>query len=319
MIKVKFRLAVLFVLVLTGSVLALGGGGSWPYNGVESIPPGHVFGGIGVADATGVVYFRTEGNQSTDIAVVKARKLGPTGAVLWETSIAGSGVTGGPSVFFTDYNTRPAVLTSDGKMVVVYSDKRKDPNNNDLKSGTTEIYATKIEPLNGSVIWSTLVSSPDAVNTDASVAADNNGGVYISYEDQSGNKDIFIQHLDVNGALGISYQNGLRVSNSANYHDSNCTVEDGLGNAWVVWLEGAPHDGQFFIYARKVHVDGTIYMTSTSEVSALDTKKNFGLYTWNAFSPDGTGGIIIAWNQNNSIYAQSLNASGTARWNRTES
>lgn len=109
--------------------------------------------------------------------------------------------------------------------------------------------------------------------------------------------------------------NGVSVcSTGAQY--SGCLVPDGDGGAIIVWEDQRPPQYHYGIYAQRIDSLGQFLWASQGvPVCTLSYDVSLG-----SLAGDGSGGVYIVWdnqaiiNQYKNIYAQHLNAAGSALW-----
>ncbi len=179
----------------------------------------------------------------------------------------------------------------------------------------TDIYAQRVDAL-GNVLWlgtaMPVCISPNSQSYPISIP-DGSGGAIIAWLDaRSGNvPEIYAQRLNsdgyaqwtVNGAPVCTGQMGLSFS---------CMIADGVGGAIVSWNDR--RNFTYDVFAQRIGSDGTVQWT----VNGVAVCVALGHQESTALASDGAGGAIVAWqdsrNGASDIYAQSLDASGSARW-----
>lgn len=148
--------------------------------------------------------------------------------------------------------------------------------------------------------------------TEAHATSDGSGGAIIVWKyNLAGNMDLYAQRLNASGnsAWGAA---GVAISTAAGTQEVPRIITDGSGGAIIVWQDsrGAAKD----IYAQRVDASGVPQWTANGVV----VSNAAGDQTAPVVAPDGSGGAVVAWldmrNAKLEIFAQRLNASGTAQW-----
>jgi hypothetical protein len=204
--------------------------------------------------------------------------------------------------------------TSDnaGGMIIAWQDGRNNQ---------PDIYISRILP-NGSTPWGENgmpICTVAAEQKTPKVDVDGYGGAFVVWVDsRNGPSDIYYQHVNGNGDILLE-QNGLPMCTASNNQNEVRIVYDGYYGAICVWDDYRAGGVELDIYAQKILPDGSLAWTVNGE---LVCGAPFGQEEVRLTS-DLRGGAIIAWEdtrQSNGnrlmadIYAQRLDASGTARW-----
>ncbi len=206
------------------------------------------------------------------------RAEGSAGALQWGTS----GVT------ITD------ILTSDQEYPYIASDGAggtyitwEDSRN--YVSSNWDIYAQRINAT-GTPQWTAngIVIS-DATNSQRKpqIVADGGSAVFTWGDSRSGNADIYLQRVDING-ISQWATNGVAVSTAANTQNGFQNVADGSGGVVSVWQDdrGANAD----IYAQRVYVNGDLIPTFYDELAVDFGGIGKGLYHY-----DGSWTKLTSW------------------------
>ncbi len=148
--------------------------------------------------------------------------------------------------------------------------------------------------------------------TDALIIPDGSGGSIVAWQDARGStSDIYAQKLGMfpliqwagNGVTICTGQSGLILGGM---------ISDGAGGAIITWQD--KRDFYNGIFAQRIASNGTVSWTA----NGVEVCSEVNHQQAPALAPDGSGGAIIAWeddrNDNYDIYAQRLNASGAAQW-----
>ena len=181
-------------------------------------------------------------------------------------------------------------------------------------------------PLVALATWSTssTVNNPICTAADdqeyAEVISDGAGGAIIVWHDYRGTTiDIYAQRVDSSGNT-LWADNGTAISTEnstvSSHQEEPRLVSDGAGGAIIVWNDKRGVDDG--IYAQRVDASGSANWTDNGTAICTEDKDQWGA----KLLSDGAGGAIIAWidsrytvvSDNDSIYAQLVNASGIAQW-----
>jgi len=194
----------------------------------------------------------------------------------------------------------------------------------DGRAGQNDVYAQRVTSA-GTVAWA--ANGVAIANTTGSELASvlervNNTHVMIGWRDDRNNtmfstgQDYFVNLLSlVDGSKTWTVDYELVRAN--NTQSNLRLLADGSGNAYAVWQDPRVATTNSDIFVQKINNNGTGAWT------------NYGVNltpsaTFNQSNPqlisDGAGGIIIAWDDNRTaaadqaIYAQRIDATGTALW-----
>jgi len=159
------------------------------------------------------------------------------------------------------------------------------------------------------------VSAAANAQINPTIVSDGAGGAIIAWQDYRGgtNLDIYAQRVDGSGTP-LWTVDGVAVCTAANSQYSPVMVSDGAGGAILTWYDkrnGADYD----IYAQRVNASGVSLWTANGVALCTAASDQFA----STIVTDGTGGAIVTWEDfrssaNYDIYAQRVNASGTALW-----
>lgn len=165
------------------------------------------------------------------------------------------------------------------------------------------------------------VCTAPAVQRNPGVVSDGSGGAVIFWVDRrAGGRDVYAQRVTADGRIAPGWPtDGVFLSGRIGEFAPPAGIPDGTGGAIVVWeddrhAQTSLHD----IYAQRVTGDGTIApgwpRDGLPVCSAIDDQRVPQLI------PDGTGGAIIAWQDNRNdpggpfpspdIYAQRVTGAG---------
>ncbi len=206
-------------------------------------------------------------------------------------------------------------IASDGNggAIIVWGDARNGGNNNE------DLYAQRVNAA-GAVQW---VASGKAVihasgfqGGSMQIASDGSGGAIIAWEDQrSGTTvEIYTQKLNASGAR-LWDTTGVLVNSVTGGSLYPQLISD-AGAAIICWVDRRSGTTGWDIYAQKVSAGGVVqWAVNGVPICAAASNQDSPQLT-----SDGNGGAIITWNElgtgipDPNIYAQRVNASGTAQW-----
>ncbi len=189
----------------------------------------------------------------------------------------------------------------------------------DFGSGTNyDIFAQRVTAAgtilgapNGSVVC--LAANDQAAPT---IAPDGAGGAYVAWTDARPGSfltsDVYAQHL--NGAMSYQWTNGgIGVSQLTGPQGEPKAISDGAGGVILAWDDLSAGDSR--ILAGRYGADGV----GLYENRLVCT--NPGPQGFPQLVSDGSQGAIFFWDDyrsgNDDVYAQRLNATGTALWTAT--
>jgi hypothetical protein len=203
-----------------------------------------------------------------------------------------------------------------GGVILAWTDDR-----NAALQDLADIYAQRIDS-SGNVRWATngvVVSNAKNLQEYPQIVADGSGGAVIAWQDFRDSTEFrgYAQKLDSSGVAKWT-ANGVPLSATTNAVNALFMTTDGAGGGICSWEEsrGTGISGSDNIYAQRIGSNGTVQW---GDSGANVCTNNFPQENPSVAS-DGSGGAIIAWedNRNNGanqdIYAQRMNASGTAQW-----
>ena len=147
----------------------------------------------------------------------------------------------------------------------------------------------------------------------AQITSDDKGGAIIVWEDQrSGTSDIYAQRINSEGTVQWTLD-GVAVCNAANTQFNAQLIKDGSGGAIITWEDWRNGNNQD-IYAQKIDSNGTVLWN----INGVGVCVASAVQWYPQLTTDGNGGAIITWedyrNGNGDIYAQRIEANGTALW-----
>ena len=184
----------------------------------------------------------------------------------------------------------------------------------DLRFGNQDIFIQRISAA-GVPLWTAngvTLCSLSGDQTAPVIIADGSGGAIVEWGDQrAGNVDLYAQRINSAGIPQWT-ANGAAVCTAAGSQIDISLVSDGAGGACFVWSDNRTGTGD--IYAQRINAAGTALWTSQGVPVCTATFTQ----AQTAAAGDGAGGVVLAWADARSgaadIYAQRLNAAGTAQW-----
>jgi len=146
------------------------------------------------------------------------------------------------------------------------------------------------------------------------IAPDDNGGIYVAWQDEiaADTYNIYLQHLDAAGTA-LAASGGMVICSAAHKQLKVKIISDGSNGAILVWYD--QRDGTSTdLYAQRVDENNLVQWTASGVpvAAAPDIQNGHVLVS------DGNGGAIIAWqdtrNGNRDIYAQRILSNGINSW-----
>ena len=151
------------------------------------------------------------------------------------------------------------------------------------------------------------------------VDTDGNGGIWVGWSDtrDSGNPDIYLQHVDTEGNLMASAYDGIPIAIVSDYQEAVKLAPDGNGGVFMVWRDKRNYGSSLEdLYMQHVNSLGNPTFTTNGVplVSRPYTQEGARIVY------DGMGGAIIIWEDyrsgalTNDIYAQRIDMQGNLLW-----
>jgi hypothetical protein len=276
-----------------------GGNALWPADGVAicTSPDDQYHLAITSDGMGGAIIAWQDGDSECDIM---AQRIDATGDTLW----AGNGIT----VCDVQQCQSDPQIISDGASgaIVTWVDGRV--------LHTTDIYAQRIDAAGGT-LWTpggVAICTAGNNQTDPHLVTDGSSGAIISWPDKRaiGDWDIYAQRIDEWGSVQWTVD-GVAICSASLSQDYSRLVSDNLGGAIISWQDNRA--GVKDIYAQRISGGGVIYWTVDGEAicAASGNQANPEIVS------DGASGAIITWidyRTENDIYAQRINAAGSAQW-----
>jgi hypothetical protein len=239
----------------------------------------------------------------TNYADLYAQRINKEGESLWkENGVLICGASGAQSA-------PVAVDDGAGGVIVAWQDFRRS---------FADIYAQRVDK-NGNVLWEkggVAVCTALGHESFPVIAGNDADGAIIAWVDtRNGNNDIFAQQIDGNGAIRWK-ADGVPVCKKSGDQDYPVITGNGAGGVILSWWD--KRSGEYGIYAQ--HIDRTGTALWAEDGLAISVEK--GIQNNVSIVSNGTGGAILAWNDNRKdpafdVYVQQIDKEGTVEWNRT--
>jgi hypothetical protein len=231
---------------------------------------------------------------------IYAQRIDISGTVKWTVN--------GVAVCTADTTQFYPAVVSDGfgGSIIVWPDYRNAPG--------SDIYAQKLDK-NGTPLWTAdgiQVCGAAGDQSLTQITTDMAYGAIITWRDTRVGYAIYAQR--VNGLGVVQWTtDGEAICTASGTHYEPQIVSDDSHGAIVTWRDGRG-GSDTNIYAQRIDLDGLVQWTVDGEpvCTAAGPQENPQIVA------DGTGGAIIAWDDDRSlyadIYAQKIDQSGTVEW-----
>ncbi|MBI2472028.1 MAG: hypothetical protein HYV59_12430 [Planctomycetes bacterium] len=235
----------------------------------------------------------------TNYADLYAQRINKSGELQWVNNgviVCGtSGAQGAPV----------AVDDGAGGVIVTWQDFRRT---------YADIYAQRVDG-SGKILWERSgVALCNAIGHESFPVITGNGaeGAIVAWVDtRNGNNDVFAQQVDGNGAVQW-LANGVPVCTVSGNQNYPMITGDGAGGAILAWWD--MRSGDFNIYAQSIDLTGNAVWVTDGLAVCVET----GIQNCVSIGSDGSGGAIIAWNDNRvsafDVYVQWIDPKGLAKW-----
>ena len=236
---------------------------------------------------------------------VRAQRISSAGVLQW--------AAGGIAVAATSHRDWCPVIMSDGSggAVIAWSENKDD--------GTAGIRAQRVNSAGvpqwtegGSVVFA-AATAQEMFNI--VLAGDGSGGAIVGWLKDTGGSDIYAQRVDSSGTRRWA-AGGVAVCSNMYTQTHLVAVSDGAGGAVMAWHDERSQNEVWEIwdiYAQRVSAAGATLWASNGVAICHSAQ----IRTAAAIVPDGSGGAILAWNdqrtagyENEHLYAQRVNAQG---------
>jgi len=195
----------------------------------------------------------------------------------------------------------------------------------DTRSGGSNLEGVYAQRINSAGVAQWLANGVQISDTTGfqggslQIAKDGSGGAIIVWEDQrSGSSvEIYAQRVDSYGAT-LWADNGLQGIYVSGAGLSPQLIGEG-GGAIVCWVDRRTGNSDWNIYAQKISAEGQNQWISDGVPVCVKTSNQ----NTPQLASDQSGGAIITWNElgtgipDPNIYAQRINAAGSAQWDST--
>ncbi len=256
-----------------------------------------------VTDGAGGAIIAWSDNRSGNYDIY-AQRVNAAGVVQWQAN--------GIAICTAAGSQFSPVLISDnnGGAIITWIDYR-----NDVSFNNTDIFAQKINAA-GQLQWAAngvAVCTNTTNQRSTRMALFGTGAVFVWSDDRNGstNSDIYAQLINDNGSSAWT-ANGIPVCNAASYQIDPNLIANGSNAAIISWLDN--RSGNYNVYAQRIDASGIAQWTANG-VGVSITAGSKGTAR---IVSDGSSGAIISWEDTRSgasdVYAQRVNASGTAQW-----
>lgn len=189
----------------------------------------------------------------------------------------------------------------------------------DARESHFDIYAQRIDA-HGNVLW-TKDGIPICVAAEnqnrPKVISDGAGGAIITWQDMRsgiGNCDIYAQRINADGNPQWTI-NGIPICTEINAQNSPCIATDGTGGAIIIWQDFRTNYAD--LYAQRINQNGEM-LWAKNGVLVCGTS---GAQSAPIAVDDGTGGVIVAWQDFRrsyaDIYAQRVDGGGNVLWEKS--
>lgn len=206
-----------------------------------------------------------------------------------------------------------AVEDPTGGAIVVWTDFRSG-------GGDGDLYAQRVGP-DGSLLWGTLgapVCTYPTQPADCRAIADGMGGMLVAWVDRFGTSfeksDVYVQHVDQDGVIQWASR-GVPLSDTPSVDQTSVSVTaDGVGGTIAVWTDWGGNGLDPF--AQRLDASGNPLWTP----NGIPICNDAGDQHSPTIVADGTGGAIVAWQDDAPGIAQSnvragrVDPSGTLLW-----
>lgn len=164
-------------------------------------------------------------------------------------------------------------------------------------------------PVGSSAAWSddpaenTQLTDAGGAQHSPVMVSDGNDGAYIAWvDDASGNSDIYVQHVDANGDVQWA-SDGVEVIATADNETDPQLVANADGGVYVVW-EVDTQNGD--IWGQRLSAEGAKLWGFYGTGLAVGVRtQNTPRVTTPPLYPDGTRGIVVAYNRQRPSSARS--------------
>ena len=273
-----------------------------------------------------VVFEAGDDNGKSDIY---AQRINNNGQILWGTTNNAKPVC----IHAANKYIENVISDGSGGIFIAWSDYRNNTDTNDLYIQHLNSNGDPLFSLNG--IQVNHINDGDAY--EIRLCSDGSGGVIVTWTESLEDEELITFYSQIfaqkytssgtaqwgDGGLQICYAPGLRADPSI--------ISDGSGGAIISFSDSRndvpTEEGDFTnidIYAQRISSAGELLWADDG--AAVNTQPFHQIieddyYQINASVPDGTGGVILLFNDytgdndgNGNLYVQHLNAAGVMQW-----
>ena len=199
--------------------------------------------------------------------------------------------------------------SSGGGAVIAWQDRR---------NGNSDIYAQRLCGCD-TMDWSITgvpVCTANGDQLNPVIVRDSSEGAIIAWQDKrNGNYDIFVQKVNAWGEVQWT-ANGVPLCVSSFDQRNPAIVGDSAGGAIVTWEDTRGGTDLPDIYAQRIDENGVVKWGTNGIAVCVQAADQLGPQV----ICNVKGGAIVSWQDKRSgdydIYAQRINASGTALWDK---
>lgn len=257
-----------------------------------------------LADNSGAMIVWSDGRGGSANADIYAQRLNQMGTALW--TVNGASICNASSL-----QNMPQIISDGGagSAIITWEDWRN--------FSQADIYAQHIS--NGFTDWTfngVVICSESNLQHqyNTRMVADGSGGAIICWEDKrnlSLNSDLYAQRVNNSGLVQWA-SHGIAVCSTTGLQFSQQMIADASGGAIIAWEDRRTGRD---IYAQKINAAGAAQWTANGipVCNTFDTQEDPQLVA------RVSGGAIFIWTDSRNsfqqdIYAQSIDATGTALW-----
>lgn len=279
------------------------GSPQWTQNGVliGGTPGANAFDKIILSDGAGgafLVWVDLRSGQGEQD--VYAQRINASGTALWTAN--------GVPVCTAQWRQRWPSMCHDGSggLIIAWCDERGNDN---------DIYAQRLNGA-GAAQWAANgipVCTEQGGQSWPMICSDGSGGAIMAWRDGrplGSGTSVYAQRISGAGAVQWT-ANGVPVCTAPENQPITGLCEDGSGGALITWsddrnLGSTGRD----IYAQRIDASGSALWTTNGIPVCNAAGQQMSAWT----VPDGSGGMFLAWLDNNRLFAQRVSSSGTAAW-----
>lgn len=205
------------------------------------------------------------------------------------------------------------IVISDGAggAIITWTDYR-----NDVSFTNTDVFVQRINA-EGQILWAlngVAVCTNNTNQRSARLALFGSGGAICVWSDDrngTNNSDIYAQLINDNGTI-VWAANGIAVCNATSFQIDPQPISNGSASTTITWLDN--RNGTYNVYAQRIDATGAAQWTANGVGVCIAS----GFKGTARIVSDGSTGAIISWEDSRNggadVYAQRINAAGTAQW-----